>query len=61
MKDQLILCAQDYKAIIISHIKLYIVSRLTSKKKYIYIVWLANVEVTCLEDPKDTQRLKYYR
>ena len=25
------------------------------------IVWLANVEVTCLEDPKDTRRLKYYR
>jgi hypothetical protein len=59
MKDQLILHAQDYKAIIISHIKLYIVFRLTSKKK-IYIVWLANVEVTCL-DPKDTRRLKYYR
>ena len=25
------------------------------------LVWLANVEVTCLEDPKDTRRLKYYR
>ena len=25
------------------------------------IVWHANIEVTCLEDPKDKRRLKYYR